>query len=233
MASNKPGFKVMVVDDDQLLSGLLATRLAQEPGLRVVGCANGMDAALPMAARKAPDLILLDVEMPGTDGPSMVASFRRAAPGVRIIILSSHCDTYTIHRVMKAGVQGYVDKPNPVDVVVDAVHRVLGGGVFFSAAFGEARRTLLESREAFHRILSEREQEVMRLVVAGVSDTHIATRCAISPQTVAVHRRNIRRKLDLHSDRDMVAYARRWGIRIMAGPPARVRPAEESRAARS
>jgi DNA-binding NarL/FixJ family response regulator len=209
---------VMIVDDDRLMADLLTTRLGQEPGLRVVGRAGGVEEALPMAASTRPDLILLDVELPGVDGPSMVAALRRKAPGVRIIILSSHHDAYTIYRVTRSNVQGYVEKPNPIDVVVEAVHHVLRGGVFFSPTFLEMKRKLLEAPGAFHRVLSEREQEVMRWVVAGMSDTKISAKHGISVQTVAVHRRNIRRKLTLHSDREMVAYARRWGIRVMAGP---------------
>jgi DNA-binding NarL/FixJ family response regulator len=208
--------KVMIVDDDRLLGGLLVARLKEEPGFQVVGHACSPEEALAMAGRTRPDVILLDVELPGRDGVELVDPLHEAAPKTKIIMLSSHRDTYVVHRVARANVQGYVDKLNPVDVVVRAVRDVLEGKVSFSPAFMQTKKALLDSSEAFHRILSDREQQVMRLVVGGATEEQIAAECKISAQTVGVHRKNIRRKLNLHSDRDIVAYARRWGIRTVA-----------------
>lgn len=213
---------VMIVDDDRLMATLLTACLKEKPGIQVVGCAGGEAEALSLAARKKPDLILLDIELPGTDGVDLVPLLRREAPKTKIIMLSGHCDAYTIYRVMQVRVQGYVDKPNPIEMVIEAIDRVLKGGTFFSPTFTEGKHALLESPEGFHRILSHREQEVMRWVRDGISDAKIAMKHGISAQTVAAHRKNIRRKLDLHSDREIVAYARRWGIRMMGSLPQNV-----------
>lgn len=206
----------MIVDDDRLLGGLLVARLKEEPGLRVVGHAAGPEEALAMAAKTRPDVILLDVELPGRDGIELVDPLHKVAPKARIVMLSSHRDPYVVQRVAHANVEGYMDKGVSADAVVRAVSDVLEGKVAFSPAFLEIKRVLLGSSEAFHRILSDREQEVMRLVVGGATEEEIAAACRISIHTVGVHRKNIRRKLNLHSDRDIVAYARRWGIRMVA-----------------
>jgi len=92
------------------------------------------------------------------------------------------------------------------------VQQVLNGQSFFSPGFLAVRQQYLALTEVFHKILSDREQEVLRLVAAGFSDQEIAQQCGTAEQTVGAHRKNLRRKLDAHSDRELLAYARRWGL---------------------
>jgi two-component system, NarL family, response regulator LiaR len=206
----------MIVEDERLLAELLASRLARQPGLRVVGCAGDGAAALPMASETRPDLILLDIGLPDVDGLSLIAPLREAVPKVKIIRFSSHVEPHAMCRAIEGNVQGYVEKPYPFAMLADAVKRVLEGGTFFSPGFIDAKRQLLESPDAYHKILSDREQEVLKLVVAGLSDEEIGSRCKISAHTVAAHRKSMRRKVEAHTDRELIAYARRWGLEIMA-----------------
>ncbi|TAN38393.1 MAG: response regulator transcription factor [Verrucomicrobia bacterium] len=203
---------VMIVEDEQLLADLLSACLASQLNLSIVGCARCAAEAYPLATQTQPELILLDIQLPGTSGLEMIAPLRAVVPTVKILMLSAYMDPHTIYRVIQSDVQGYVEKPSPLSVVTEAVQRVLAGCVFFSPGFLAVRKQYLASAEAFHKILSTREQEVLRLVVGGFSDPEIAAQCRISEHTVSVHRKNTRRKLDVHSDRELLAYARRWGL---------------------
>jgi DNA-binding NarL/FixJ family response regulator len=203
---------VMIVEDEQLLADLLSARLASQLNLSIAGCASCAAEAYRLATQTQPELILLDIQLPGTSGLEMIAPLRAIVPTARILMLSAYMDPHTIYRVIQSDVQGYVEKPSPLSVVTEAVQNVLNGQVFFSPAFLAIRQQYLASPEAFHKILSDREQEVLRLVAAGFGDQEIGARCGVTEQTVGVHRKNIRRKLDAHSDRDLLAYARRWGL---------------------
>jgi DNA-binding NarL/FixJ family response regulator len=97
-------------------------------------------------------------------------------------------------------------------MLVEAIRTVAKGGVFFSPVFQKVKQEWLSQPEAFQKILSDREQEVLRRVVAGWNDERIARQLDITATTVAVHRKHIRQKLELHNDRELVGYAREWGL---------------------
>jgi len=203
---------LMIVDDDHMLAELLAAALEQDAGVRVVGLAGNATEALALAEQTRPDLILLDVEMPGTHGLDLIGPLQQKLSTVKIILLTSHLDPYTVYRVLQSGVQGYVEKPSPLRVLKEAVRRVLKGKTFFSAGFMAVKAQHLASAEAFHKILSDREQSILQHMAAGLNDADIAKRCGISEPTVGTHRKHIRVKLEVHSDRDLLTYTRRWGL---------------------
>ena len=209
-----------MVGDAQMLAELLTVALARELGLRMTGPADAATAALLLATQPRPDVVLLDIEMADGRGLDLIAPLRQKWPTVRIIILSSHADPYTVYRVLQSGVQGCVEKTNPLRVLLEAVRRVLKGQPFFSASFVAVQAQDLNAAESFHKILSDREQEILRLMGAGLRDADIARRCGIAESTVSTHRKNMRVKLDAHSDRELLAYARRWGL----GPPGPAHP---------
>lgn len=221
VSATKPA--LLIVDDEHLLAELLAAALAREAGLRVTGFADNAAAALVLAAQARPDLILLDSEMPGGSGLDLIAPLRQQLPKVKIIILSAHFDPCTVYRVLQCGVQGYVDKPSALQVLLEAVWRVLKGRTFFSARFIAVQTQYLEAAEAFHKILSNRQQEILYFMSEGMCDADIAQHCKISALTVSTHRKHMREKLTLHSDRELLAYAHRWGLgpRGPANPPLR------------
>ena len=105
-----------------------------------------------------------------------------------------------------------MEKTLPPEMLVEAIRTVAKGGVFFSPMFQKMKQEWLAQPEAFQKILSDREQEVLRRVVAGWNDERIARQLDITATTVAVHRKHIRQKLELHNDRELVAYAREWGL---------------------
>ncbi len=218
-AAKKPA--LLMLGDGQMFEELLVDTLARELGVRVTDRAGATTAAQALAAQPRPDLVLLDIERPGGDGLDLIAPLRRKLPRVKILILSSHFDPYTVYRVLQGGVQGYVEKRSPLSVLLEAVRRVLKGQSYFSSTFVAVQTQYLDAAEAFHKILSEREQQVLRFMSEGLCDADIARHCAITELTVSTHRKHIRTKLDAHSDRELLAYARRWGLgpREPADPP--------------
>ncbi|MCX7006352.1 MAG: response regulator transcription factor [Kiritimatiellaeota bacterium] len=202
----------MIVDDDRMLAELLTSVLDRKLEVCVVGHAAMAAEAVPLAKQTQPGLILLDIELPDGNGLDLIAPLQEALPDVKIVVLSSHFDPFTVYRVLRGGVQGYVEKPSPVSALVAALQRVLDGYTFFSPVFIGVKQQCLAAADAFHKILSEREQNILRLMAAGLSDEEIARHCELSQTTVVVHRKNMRDKLDVHSDRELLAYARRWGL---------------------
>jgi DNA-binding NarL/FixJ family response regulator len=191
---------------------MLTTALKRVAWLRLAGTAGNVTEALVVAAGVRPDLVLLDIKMPGACGWHLIAPLREILPAVQIVMLSAFLDPFTVLRVLESRVDGYVEKGCQLSVLLEAIHCVRHGGTFFSPGFAVAKSLVLGSAEAFHKILSQREQEILRLVARGLSDDAIALHRSISVHTVATRRKRIRAKLDVHSDRELLAYAQRWGL---------------------
>ena len=203
---------VLIVVDERLLAELLARSLAEHSLLKIGGIAGTGEEALRLAAGVRPGLVLLGYELPGMSGLELMAPLRAAAPAARIVVLCGRLNPYVVHQVLRHDADGCVEKRLPYEALARAVTQVLDGASVFSPGFLAVKRKYLDSADAFHKILSDREQEVLRLVATGLSDREIAEACRISVGTVVAHRRNLRRKLDAHSDRDLLAYARQWGL---------------------
>jgi len=225
--------KLIIVDDAHMLTEMLATILAREPGLRVAGLAHSATEALELAGRARPDLVLLDIHMPSVSGLELVGPLRQELPAVKIIMLSAYLDPCIVHQVLESGVEGYVEKLSPLRVLREAVRCVLLGRTFFPDNFAAIKTRQLNSAEAFYKILSGREQRILQLMAAGLSDADIARHKGISTQTVATNRKRMRVKLDAHSDRELLAYARQWGLdgKGPVPPPLTAQPAGPRRAA--
>ena len=204
--------RLMIVDDAHMFVQLLSMLFKSDERLQVVGTAGSVPEALALAAQTSPDLVLLDIKMPGGSGLDMIISLRETVPDVKILMLSAFLDPFTVQQVVRNDVEGYVEKISPLPVLQEAVHCVRQGGSYFSPGFIALQKTLFNTTEAFHKILSEREQKMLQLLSQGLSDAEIADKKGISVHTVATSRKRIRGKLNLHSDRELLAYARRWGL---------------------
>lgn len=210
---SRPGkTKLLLVDDAQMFIELLRMALVQDENIEIVGLANGGAQALRLAAATQPDLVLLDIKMPGVCGLHLIEPLRRKVPAVKIIMLSAFLDPFTVHRVVHSKVEGYVEKSCSLKLLRCAVRRVRSGGSYFSPGFVMLRKDSFKSGQAFHKVLSEREQHILQLMALGLSDDEIGCRYDLMTSTVTTHRKHIRAKLGLHSDRELLAYARRWGL---------------------
>jgi DNA-binding NarL/FixJ family response regulator len=202
----------VIVDDHALLAESLGAWIVRHPDLVLVGRAEDGVAGWDLCLTLQPDLALVDVDLPKLDGLELVKRLRVKMPALRLLTMTGRMDPHTIWRASQSGVHGYLEKTLPPEILLDAIRIVARGGVFFSPMFQKMKQEWLAQPEAFQKILSDREQEVLRRVVAGWNDERIARQLSITASTVEVHRKHIRQKLELHNDRELVGYAREWGL---------------------
>ena len=211
--SNNP-VKIVIVDDHEVLMESLATWLDSQPEFKVLGRAQDGASGLKLCLETHPDLVLVDVALPGGDGIELVERLQQELPALRALVMSGHQDHHTIWRISRSGAQGYLEKNAPLKLLKQAIKLVAAGGCFFSREFQKISQECQSDPEAFPNLVSKREQEVLKYVAQGWTDERIAEAMKISAGTIMVHRKNIRQKLRIHNDRDMMAYALKWGLGV-------------------
>jgi DNA-binding NarL/FixJ family response regulator len=204
--------RIIIVDDHVLLAESIGMLINRQPDLKLAGRAEDGEAGWDLCLALKPDVAVVDLELPKLDGIQLVKRLRSKTPEIRLLTMSGRIDPYAIWQVAQSGAHGYVEKTANPQMLLAAIRAVAVGADFFSDAFQKVKQDWLAQPEAFQKILSEREQQVLRWVVAGRDDAYIAKELDIAVSTVGVHRKHIRQKLGLHNDRDLVAYARVWGL---------------------
>ncbi len=213
---NSPVIKVALCDDHRMLRDALAGVLAAEPGFEVVGSASDGVAVIELVRDQAPDVLVLDISMPGMSGIEVAKRLRAMKLPVRILALSAYTDRSFVQEMLKAGVAGYITKEGAAPELIRAIRQVAAGNSYLSAditrvlanvAVADARRTAPPIS-----VLGAREQQVLRLIAEGRRSADIAQAMNITVATVEVHRRNIMHKLDLHTVADLTRYALREGM---------------------
>ena len=204
----EPAMRILVVEDQTLVRELLVLACREaRPGAVVQGVGTCAEA-LAEARRAPPALVLLDLVLPDGDGIELAQPLLQAAPRARLIALSSHVDEFTLHRALASQIHGILDKnEQPVRILREAMDEVLAGRRYLSSAVQRLRANLRADPAAFDKILSDREQAVLRLVGEGLDNDAVAARLKISPSTAKNHRLNIMAKLDLHSTPQLIRYA--------------------------
>ncbi len=183
----------------------------------VVGEADDGRRAVALVAETGPDLVLLDLHLPNLDGFGVVEAIRKTQPNVRVLVLSSHCDSYTVFRAERARVQGFVDKnTTTVAALKTAITAVAAGRVSFSEAFHRIKAERLNDPHSFDKLLTERERTLLSMIGQPLNDDEIAAQLAISQETVEKHRANLRRKLGMGSTAELVRYAHEHGFTLSA-----------------
>ena len=204
--------RIVIVENEKLIAKFLETWLAQQPGCSVVGWAPDARSGWDLCLATEPDLALLDIQLPGLSGLELGRRLLARLPNLRVLALSGHVDPQTVWRACQSGIHGFVEKNQPPEVLFQAITAVGAGNLYFSPLFEQVRQQWLAQPDAFHKVLSQREQDVLQCVAGGWDDQQIGDKYLISIATVAVHRKHIRQKLNLHNDRDLIGYARRWGL---------------------
>ena len=210
MAQEVPSrISVLVVDDHAVVRSGLRLLLDAEPGLEVVGEAGSGHEAVARSRSLKPDVVLMDVVMPGEDGIETTREVLRERPEVRVLVLSMQDDPSYVREAFAAGACGYVLKEAADAEVVHAVREVAAGGRYVHPALGA--RLVSADAEARRRAeadpLTDREREVLRLLALGHTNQEIAGRLYISLRTAETHRAHIMRKLGLRTRADLVRYA--------------------------
>ena len=209
--------KVLIADDHQILREGLCALLRTIPGVAVLGEAgNGRDA-VTLARRLCPDVVLMDISMPGLNGIDATREIRASLPQVRVIALSVHSDRQSVVDMLEAGAQGYVPKECTLDELAGAMRTVMTGNVYLSPGVS----TLVVDEYVRHPrpgpadaspALTPREREVLQLLAEGHSTKEIASRLTCGVKTVETHRAHLSAKTGLHSIADLTKYAIRHGL---------------------
>lgn len=195
--------RILIVDDHPLVREGVRTLINHQSGLEVVGEAADADSALEAIARLEPALVLTDIGMKQVSGIALAAQIRERWPAIHVIVLSMYDNPDYVHQAMQAGARGYVLKDAPSSDIVDAIRAVAAGDTFLSASLSRQSARSDGPRP----ILSEREAEILACLARGMSSKQIAAEHDLSVRTVETHRQNIRRKLRIEGQAELIRYA--------------------------
>ena len=207
--------RVLLVDDHRLVRASLRSVLDGADGVEVAGEAASGEDAIGQARDAAPDVVLMDVNMPGIGGLEATRRLRMAAPAARVIALTAHRDDPYPAQMLDAGAAGYLTKDCAPDELVDAIRRVAAGETWIDGAV--ARRLAgdrLARRPAGSPLaaLSARELQVLQMVTRGAATKDIAETLGLSPKTVATYRYRLYEKLGVTNDVELARLALRHGV---------------------
>lgn len=207
--------RVLLVDDHTIVREGLRALLARRKDIEVIGEAGDGKEALAQVAALHPDVVLMDIEMPGTDGMTATEKIRQSFPETRVLILTQYENREYILPVLRAGAAGYLVKLTCAMELIDAIRAVHSKGAFLPPdVTHELVQGLAESAEdkKTSPTFTEREKQVIQLVAGGATSRAIADRLHISVRTVDTHRAHIMEKAGAHSTADLVMYALREGL---------------------
>jgi len=213
--------RVLIVDDHKVFTDALSRRLSAEPDLEVVAVATTGSAALQAIDLRHPDIVLLDVELEDrSDGIELLRELEEAQPDARVLVLTAHDDAPTAARALGAGARAFVPKDTPAAELVDAVRAVVAGETRVPPELLTHVISSLRASSGTQNVwqqkvdrLTQREREVLALMVAGLDRAAIADRLYLSINTVRTHSKNILSKLGVHSSLEAVSVALRAGMR--------------------
>jgi two-component system response regulator NreC len=210
--------RVLIADDHAIVRDGLRQLLNGQPDMETAGEAGDGQEALEKAKSLRPDVVLLDVAMPHLSGLEVISLIREAAPDSQIVVLSMHAKETYVQQALASGALGYVLKASPSQDILDAIRAARHGEYFLSSRLrAEVIGKYLKTRKSApslrgYDLLSEREQQVFRLVAQGHSTDQIADILCVSPKTVEKHRTSLMSKLGVHDRLELLKYAIKIGI---------------------
>ena len=210
--------RVLIADDHAIVRDGLQQLLQSQPDLEPAGEAEDGHQAVERAKTLRPDVILLDIAMPRLSGIEVIALIREAVPTSQVVVLSMHAKETYVQQALAAGALGYVLKASPSRDILDAIRAAYRGEYFLSSRLqAEVIGKYLQTQRSVpsvrsYDLLSEREQQVFRLVAQGHSTSQIADILCVSPKTVEKHRASLMNKLNVHDRLDLLKYAIKIGV---------------------
>jgi DNA-binding NarL/FixJ family response regulator len=209
--------RVVLADDHRVVREGLRKILEAEPNLEVIGEAGDGLEVVALVERVRPDVLVVDVRMPGLSGLEVTRQVRDRSPETQVVVLSMYADEAYVLEALRNGALGYVLKESTGSDLVQAVRDAMSGRYYLSPPLSDrAIEFYIRMREPAgaggYERLTPREREVLHLAVQGLMRGEIASRLSISPRTVETHRANLKRKLGLSSQVDLIRYALRRGI---------------------
>jgi len=200
---SQPYVHILLVDDHPLVRDGLRARLESIPHFAVAAEASNAEEALQHAATRNIDLALMDINLAGMNGIELTARFHALHPEIAVLMLSMHDKAEYVMQAIQAGARGYVLKDAPALDIITAIDTVMSGGIYYSA--GLAKQLAKPLPPAL--LLTRREREVLQCIATGKSNKHIARTMNLSVRTIETHRLNIKRKLGIEGQADLIRFA--------------------------
>jgi len=208
---------ILLADDHQVIIDGLKALLSGEPDIEVIGQATDGLQVLPKVLELKPEIVVLDLMMPGLGGLEVARQLRERAPATKVIILSMHSNDAYVVEALRNGAAGYVLKQAEARALVDAIRAVRAGGRYLSPPLSEDKLARWETDAKAapfdpYDTLSTREREVLQLAAEGLTSAAIGERLTIGKRTVETHRANLQRKLGVKTQADLVRFAVKKGL---------------------
>jgi DNA-binding NarL/FixJ family response regulator len=205
----------MIVDDHPLARRGLARLVTRSEEFDVVGEADDVESALANFEEIHPDLMVIDISLKNGNGIELIHKLKARGEEVQIVVLSMHDESLYAEEALRAGARGYINKQEASEKIVEAMHRVMEGGVYLDPRFADQIvRRLAQPNKSMGlspvESLSDREREVFQMHGDGKSVKEIAAELGLSPKTIETYRENIKLKLNLRSSNELVRYAVQW-----------------------
>lgn len=217
--TDKQTISIVLIDDQAIVRAAFKSLLERNPHFRVVGDAGDARAGIDLVQQLKPDVVVLDITMPGLSGIDAVAPLKKVAPHTRVLMASQHEGTKFVQQALQAGADGYLSKdsePEELALAIESVRRgdsylspKVAGGIMARAVRGE---TPAPSDSTTLGVLTPREREVFQLLALGKANKEVAAMLGLSLGTVKKHRENLQRKLDCHSAAELARLAIREGL---------------------
>ncbi|MBN9391077.1 MAG: response regulator transcription factor [Chloroflexi bacterium] len=212
--------RIVLADDHPIVRQGLRTLLESQPEFQVVGEAENGLTAISLVEQLKPDILILDIMMPGLNGLEVVKRVRQNTPQTQVVVLSLHSNEPYVLEALRSGAAAYVLKASSNASLIEAVKAVSLGRHYLSPPLSERAIELYieqanggnEPEEDGYTILTTREREVFQLIAEGLSNAQVGEKLTISPRTAETHRTNIMRKLHLHNENELVRYAIQRGV---------------------
>jgi two-component system response regulator NreC len=212
--------RVILADDHGIVREGLRVLLRSAPDITVVGDAENGTSALSLALQLAPDVVVLDLDMPGGDGATALRAIQAKVPSVRVLILTMHAEHERLLPLLEAGARGYLSKAAASTDLIEAIRVVAAGEVYVRPAAARLLAAAIvpqrtdETAQSRFRTLSDREKTILRSVAQGYSGAEIARRLGISSKTVDAYKRRVEEKLGFRHRTDYVRFAIDAGILV-------------------
>jgi DNA-binding NarL/FixJ family response regulator len=211
MSETTRTLRILLADDHVTVRHGLKLLIDGQPHMKVVSEASDGQTAVQRALELKPDVIVMDISMPGMNGLVATRKLKAAMPGAAIVTLTRHGDDAYLQELLRAGVSGYVLKQSAPSELLQAIRAAAAGGQYLDSSLTSRVTAGFLGRDGktakSGATISERESEVLRLIASGYSNKEIAARLALSVKTVETHKANAMRKLDLNGRIDIVKYA--------------------------
>jgi DNA-binding NarL/FixJ family response regulator len=208
--------RILLADDHGIIRQGLCSLLEKQPDMEVVGEAEDGQKALELVRQLAPDVVIMDITMPNLNGVGATSQITKEFPGVKVLALSIHSNKRFVADMLKAGASGYILKECLFDELIEAIRTIISGNIYFSPRITDVVVDdyvdhLSEAMEPT-KPLTDRERQVLQCIAEGRSVKDIAIQMHLSIKTVEFNRRQIMKKLKIHSVAELTKYAIREGL---------------------